>query len=280
VRLFASQHLHRSALVFGIAATLLSSGSFAQTSTQSSSQTENPSAAQTSLPTPPATPSRCKSNPPTAATRQPPPCIAKPNKSDISLSLGAFSQLTIDRTQDLFGFAVQGTAPSAGTLGTFRQTFSPWLGYSVNLGYTRVSEQYRNEAGSFGSAAGLNIGSNMYETSLTYIAHTSANKRLSLFGDIGPGLSTFLPVHRGANAINYAPENFASLIPGVQVRPTGVFGSGVDIHLTHHFDLRAEYRGLVYNNPDFRTGDTLSKKLTLTSEPTISLVYHFHASKP
>jgi len=164
---------------------------------------------------------------------------------------------------------LQGTAPSTGTLGTFRQTFSPWLGYSINLGYARVSEQYRSDNGNYGFPDNLNINSNMYETSITYIAHTSINKRISLFGDGGPGLLTFLPI---------PGENYPGL--SVQVRPTGVFGSGIDLHLSRHFDFRAEYRGLIYNNPDFRTGDTLSKRITLTSEPTISLVYHLHAAAP
>jgi hypothetical protein len=111
------------------------------------------------------------------------PCPAK-HHTETSISLGAFSQLTIDRSGEMYGFAMQGTAPSAGALGTFRQTFSPWLGYSVNLGYSRVSEQYRSDSGYYGLPNQLNINSNMYETSVTYIAHTSANKRISIFGDV------------------------------------------------------------------------------------------------
>jgi len=44
-----------------------------------------------------------------------------------------------------------------------------------------------------------------------------------------------------------------------------------DLHLSRRFDLRAEYRGLLYKNPDFQTGgDPYSKQLTLTNEPTLS----------
>ncbi len=206
----------------------------------------------------------------TAPPTHPPllPCPAK-HHTDTSISLGIFPQLTIDRTGDLYGFTEQGTAPSTGILGTFRQTFSPWLGYSVNLGYSRVSEQYRDENGGSGFPANLNVNSNMYESSITYIAHTRVNKRISLFGDAGPALLTFLPVPGSSN-----PSGLS-----VQVRPTGLFGSGVDVRLSRSFDLRGEYRGLIYDNPDFRTGDFLSKRLTLTNEPTISLVYNFHAGK-
>ncbi len=261
------RHLRRSLPAIALALTLLATPSFAQT--------EIPATPAATPPCPPA--SSLKNPPQTPPT--PLPCRAK-RRSDISLSLGLFPQLTIDRTSEFYGYSQQGTAPSTGTLGTFRQTFNAWLGYSVNLGYSRVSEQYRNPGAPYSNLSNFNIDANMYESSITYIAHTPVNKHFSLFGDIGPGLLTFLPVHRGANAIDYAPNRLANLIPGVQVRPAGVFGSGIDLHLTHRLDLRAEYRGLFYKNPDFNTGDYYSKQLTLTSEPTFSLVYHLHQPRP
>ena len=210
------------------------------------------------------------------------PILCNPkHRTDTSISLGIFPQLTIDRAYDNGnGLGVQRAAPSTGTLGTFRQTFHSWLGYSVNLGYSRVSEQYRTSS-SYYDSSNFNIDTNVYESSVTYIAHTNVNKHFSLFGDIGPGLLTFLPVHRGADALSYAPGQDPLLIPGVQVRPAGVGGVGLDFPLTRRFELRAEYRALYYKNPDFNTGDgPYSKALTLTSEPTISLVYHFFTLKP
>jgi hypothetical protein len=271
---FVSRRFRLSTRALGMAAILLATSSFAQSSSQTDTQTS-----QTDTPNP------CKPTPPTPGAPSPAPhspsCVAKPKKPDTSISLGVSSQLTIDRTENIFGFTMQGTAPSAGTLGTFRQTFSPWLGYSVNLGYARVSEHYLSPDVYNYNSNQFNVDSNMYESTISYVAHTRVNKRFSLFGDIGPGLLTFLPVHRGADAINYVPGNFASLIPSVQFRPAGLAGTGFDLHLSRRFDLRAEYRGLLYKNPDFQTGDApYSKLLTLTSEPTISLVYHLHQPEP
>jgi hypothetical protein len=272
---FALRHLHTSTVVLCIATMLLAASSFAQLTT-----------AATQLNAVPCTPTAPRPEfPASSPTPAPPPCFIKPH-ADTSISLGTFAQLTTGRSQDIPNNTtiVQDTAPSAGVLGTFRQTFSPWLGYSVNLGYARVSEHYRGygvaaEGGNY--VDGFNVSTNVYESSVTYVAHTRVNKRYSIFADVGPGLLTFLPIHRGPDAINYVPFGYASLIPGVQVRPTGVFGSGIDIHLTQHIDLRAEYRGLLYKNPDFNTGDApYSKLMTLTNEPTISLVYHFHATAP
>lgn len=276
MRPFASQHLRRSILALGITATLLASCSFAQTKTSATTQTQSPTCAPKPTPGKPAPP---PTNPPL------PPCRVK-HHADTSISLGAFSQLTTGRSQDIpyNTTIVQDTAPSAGFLGTFRQTFSPWLGYSVNLGYARVSEHYRGYDIGINNnnyVDGFNVSTNVYESSITYVAHTRVNKRYSIFGDVGPGLSTFLPIHRGPDAASFVPFQYPFLVPNVQVRPTGVFGAGIDLYLTQHIDLRAEYRGLLYKNPDFNTGDApYSKLLTVTNEPTVSLVYNFSARKP
>lgn len=220
------------------------------------------------------------SRPHPPVTRKPIPC-RNGLHPETSISLGAFAQLTTTRSQDVpyNPTIVQGTAPSAGVLGTFRQTFNPWLGYSVNLGYSRLSEHYRGyDIGIDNNhyVDGFNVSTNVYESSVTFVAHTRVNHRYSIFADAGPGILTFLPIHRGADAINYVPFQYESLVPGVQVRPTGVFGSGIDLHLTQHLSLRAEYRGLLYKNPDFQTGAApYSRLMTLTSAPTLSVVYNF-----
>ncbi len=259
------QRLRPFATAFGLAITLLASSSLAQTDMHAT----------------PAATAPCKSSVSSTGTPAK-PCRAK-RRIETSLSLGVGAQLTIDRTHYSYdSITAQSTAPSTATLGTFRQTFSPWLGYSVNLGYSRVSEQYLNSqiSGIYGGLESYKADTNMYETSITYIAHTNLSQRISLFGDGGPGLLTFLPVERGPNAVAYAPYQSDARGLSVQVRPAGVFGSGIDIHLSRHLALRAEYRGLLYSNPDFRTGDYLSKQITLTSEPTFSLVYNFHPRKP
>jgi hypothetical protein len=76
---------------------------------------------------------------------------ANPNSTEknftpgMDISLGAYSQITATTVGD-FGASVfqktQGTSPSAGVLGTFHQSFKPWLGYNVNVGYTRFAESY------------------------------------------------------------------------------------------------------------------------------------------
>src|ERR1700761_9701155 len=63
-----------------------------------------------------------------------------------SISLGTFGQFTptrIEGTPAGFNdFFTNGLSPTAGVLGTFRQPFRPWLGFSGNIGYKRGTERY------------------------------------------------------------------------------------------------------------------------------------------
>jgi hypothetical protein len=97
-------------------------------------------------------------------------------------------------------------------------------------------------------------------------------KRFETFFQVGVGALTFLPTQ------NLSPY-------WVLFRPVMVFGAGVDHRLSSHWALRAEYRGLLYRSPSFdgiRTADTdvpTSKLYTVTSEPTIGIVYRLGVKK-
>jgi opacity protein-like surface antigen len=205
----------------------------------------------------------------------------------IDFSLGAFGELTTVRTPirstpGLDGVEImqttQGASPSAGVLATGHQSFSPWLGYNVNFGYGRFTENY-----SFGSAfvsnattkpqnsyfSQLSIGTNMYELTIAPVVQGPKTKRFNTFAQFGGGGLWFLPTQ--------AASPYSE-----QVRAAMVFGAGLNYKLTDHLGVRAEYRGLFYKNPDFayRSGQApMSKLFTVTSEPTISVVYTFGGAK-
>jgi opacity protein-like surface antigen len=204
------------------------------------------------------------------------------------LSLGAFGELTpvrtpVTTTPNFYGVGImqttQGSSPSAGLLATFHQSFRPWLGYNVNFGYSRFTENY-----SFGSAfisnppvqppqdsyfSQLSIGTNMYELTIAPVIQGPKTKHFSTFAQFGGGGLWFLTTEAGSL---YSP----------QVRAAMVFGVGLNYKLTDHLGMRAEYRGLFYKNPDFayRSGQApMSKLFTVTSEPAVSLVYTFGGAK-
>jgi hypothetical protein len=173
-------------------------------------------------------------------------------------------------------YPVQSLDPSPAVLGTFRQSFRPWLGYSINMGYSRTTQHNVSTAISYqqGSVAlaRFDIPANMYELSASYVAQKHVTPKLTGFADVGAGMVSFLPIHRGADAANYVPNNNRALVPPVTFRPAGVGGFGVDYHLTRHLGLRAEYRALVYKYADY--GINLPKAVTVSSEPTVSLTWN------
>jgi len=234
-------------------------------------------AAQTAQPlTPP-----CKaaaSQPNLFPAQTPVPCRTQ-RATETSISLGAFPQLTAARIVDTPNdFATESSSPSAGVLGTLRQSFSPWLGYSLNMGYTRASERATNNSapGSPNLTSNVTVPADVYEISLSYLAEKHLTPRLSGFADIGAGMLTFLPEHRGSPATDLLL--YGVYAPSVTFHPLGVGGVGIDYLLTPHMALRAEYRGQLYKFADYGSG--LPRYLTVTSEPTVSLVYNFHTRKP
>jgi len=202
-----------------------------------------------------------------AATAQTVSPTPPTDHTETTLSLGTSAQLTTTRvqiTQYLTSTAVntQSLDPSVSVLGNIRQSFKPWLGYAANFGYTRSTEANFGPTVVQNPSHYLAIPNNIYETSLAWHLQNHITSRLTGFADAGAGALTFLPVHH-AYANNFAPS--------VTFRPLGLATVGADYRFTPHLGLRAEYRGLIYKYPDF--GGIVGRSVTLTSEPTISLVY-------
>jgi opacity protein-like surface antigen len=61
----------------------------------------------------------------------------------------------------------------------------------------------------------------------------------------------------------------------LQARPAFVYGGGLDYRLVRHVALRLEYRGFVYDRPDFGIAGLSSNITTHTAEPSAGLVFHF-----
>lgn len=254
-----SHHLRRIILALTVATTLFTAPTLAQT--------DNPIPSAT-------TPCKPPADTTTPTTK---PCPTH-HHTDTSFSLGAFPQLTATRIDNSNNsFLTQSLTPSAGVLATFRQSFRPWLGYSVNVGYTRASEHFTDNAdfGSPGTFANFSTHANMYEFSLSYLAQKPITAKLSGFADVGAGMMDFVPTHLSI------PTNQDPLYTGgptTNYRPLGVGGLGIDYLLSPHLSFRAEYRGQLYKFADY--GYEPAKHLTVTSEPTFSLVYHFQKTSP
>ncbi|MBW4040259.1 MAG: hypothetical protein HIU91_15660 [Acidobacteria bacterium] len=181
------------------------------------------------------------------------------------------AQLTASRINDTStNLTTQSLSPSAGVFTTFRQSFKPWLGYSVNLGYTRSTYRYSISppTGFTGITSGASIPSHMYEVSISYIAQKHLTNHLTVFGEAGAGTMAFA----ARNRVGSIPARGSNAF-----RPEGIAGFGVDYRLPHGLGLRAQYRGLFLKYP--YPGDDLPTKLkTVISEPNLSLTYTFGRS--
>jgi opacity protein-like surface antigen len=177
--------------------------------------------------------------------------------TETDISIGVFGQLTPSRTpvttiSESDGVqstqTTQGTSPSAGVLGTFHQSYRPWLGYNVNFGYARFSENYSlghafipiatTSFPAFSDFSRGSIRTNMYELSVAYAITGPRTRRFDTFVQFGGGGLFFVPTESRSPYAN-------------QTRPAMVFGVGLNFKLAPRLAIRVEYRGLFYKNPDF-----------------------------
>lgn len=207
-----------------------------------------------------------------ASTKAPAPR----HKVETTLSLGGAPQLTATRIENgtSGGFLTQSLHPSANLVATFRQSFRPLLGYSINVGYTRAAEHNTNNAGAElpGTRSNFYVPNNVWELSFSHVAQMHITHRLTGFTDEGAGFMAFQPAKRGSTTTIPIPGGCCAVV-GTNFRPLIVFGAGADYHFNPQWALRAEYRGLLYKYPDY--GQGLPKLITITSEPTVSLTYTF-----
>jgi opacity protein-like surface antigen len=198
--------------------------------------------------------------------------VAARHRVETSVSLGGSPQLTATRIENgsSGGFITQSLHPSANIVATFRQSFRPWLGYSVNVGYTRAAEHNTNGAGASlaGTYSNFYVPNNVWELSLSHVAQKHLTHRLTVFTDEGAGFMAFQPAQRGSTFTFPG-----GVVVGTNFRPLIVFGAGADYRFNPQWALRGEYRGLLYKFPDY--GQSIPRLTTITSEPAVSLTYTF-----
>lgn len=178
-------------------------------------------------------------------------------RSEISLQGTGF--FTKDSTDH--GTTQRGTE-TGGFLVGYRYHFNRWLAAETVYGYDRNSQQYFSPAGLSRVQANVHQATGGFVVSLP----TSAKWRFS----------PYLLAEGGALVFDPTGHVFGS-VAGAQRQAVGVFsyGGGVDYALIKHLSLRAEYRGLVYNAPDFALAGLNVDKVTHTAQPSAGIVFRF-----
>jgi opacity protein-like surface antigen len=203
-------------------------------------------------------------------------------KMMVSGLLGAVLLLALSASAQEDGFmrhelAVQGTgfftkdSPQNGTLQhstntggflvNYRFHINGWLAAEASYGYDRNTQENFTPSGDFG------IQANVYQATGALVADIPVTfARMRPYVLAGAGALVFDPTGKTKGLVSGAQR---------QARPAFVYGGGVDYRLVRHVALRLEYRGLVYDRPDFGIAALSSSVITHTAQPSAGLVFHF-----
>jgi len=149
---------------------------------------------------------------------------------------------------------------SGGVLAGYRFNVNRWLAAEADYGYTRNTQL-------FGGATIGRVQSDVHAVTADAVV------RLPLV------LAGFRPYAlAGGGALAFRPtQNVGGFAAGAdtQSRGTFLYGVGTDYNLSRHLGLRAEYRGLVYQAPDFSLARFKTDGWTHTAQPSVGVVYRF-----
>ena len=152
----------------------------------------------------------------------------------------------------------QHTTDSGGFLVSYRYHFNRWLAADASYGYARNTQQ------NFSSGAALDVQANVHQaTGALVVTFPRRVLRLNPYLLAGAGALVFDPTgNTGGGASSQAKAAF-------------VYGGGVDYRVFSRVFLRAEYRGFVYDRPDFGLAALHSGSTTHSAQPSAGIVFRF-----
>jgi outer membrane immunogenic protein len=149
---------------------------------------------------------------------------------------------------------------TGGVLAGYRYRLNRWLAVETVYGYDRNSQQYFTPAGV------SRVQANVHQATGGFV--------VNLPSKAGWRVSPYLLAEGGALVFDPTNNNTTA---GVQRQAVGtfVYGGGADFPLIRHLSLRTEYRGLVYNTPNFGVRGLNTDRITHTAQPSAGLVFRF-----
>jgi len=165
-------------------------------------------------------------------------------------------------TKDTNGNGInQHATDTGGFLLNYRYHFNRWLAADASYGYARNTQQ------NFTSSGPFSVQANVHQTTGALVV-TVPRRVFNLHPYVlaGAGALVFDPTGKAGGFVSGART---------QARPAFVYGGGADYDLSKHFTLRAEYRGFVYERPDFQLDALHSGATTHTAQPSAGLVFRF-----
>jgi len=149
---------------------------------------------------------------------------------------------------------------SGGVMAGYRFNLKNWLAVEGDYDY------FRNDQRFLASSGTTSIPMNAHALSGTAIVKLPSFKM--------PAVKIVSPfVLAGGGAMFFDPRGES--VNTEQTRGTFVYGGGVDVPMSRHFLLRAQYRGFVYKTPDFEMTSLKIDKYTHSAVPSAGLVFTF-----
>jgi len=183
--------------------------------------------------------------------------VAQEGRSEISVQgTGVFPKDTTGQGN------LQRATETGGFLVGYRYHINRWLSAETVYGYSRNSQQ-------FFTPGGLSrVQANAHEATGGLVVNLPLASRFRI--------SPYVLAEGGALVFDPTGNAFGS-VPGAQRQATGVFvyGGGADFPIVKHISIRAEYRGLVYDAPDFGLRSLNVNSLTHTAQPSAGIVFRF-----
>ena len=165
-------------------------------------------------------------------------------------------------TKDSSGNGInQHATDTGGFLLSYRYHFNWWLAAEASYGYARNTQQNFTSSGPFSVQADVHQA-----TGALVLTDPRRIFRLNPYVLAGAGALVFDLTGNAGGFVSGATS---------QAKPTFLYGGGADHELTKHFTLRAEYRGYLYERPDFGLDALHSGATTHSAQPSAGIVFRF-----
>jgi opacity protein-like surface antigen len=183
--------------------------------------------------------------------------VAQENRSELS-----FQGTGLFTTSSSGNGTTYSATESAGGLITYRHHLNHWLSVEGSYGFTADTQKYSLSGSPFRIQSGIHQFTGAMVVNLPTRTHSKINPYFLL----GGGGLLFDPTGNQFNSLSGASS---------QTKAAFLYGIGMNYALSRHVALRAEYRGLLYQNPDFGFGALATNAVTHTAVPSVGVAFRF-----
>lgn len=146
-----------------------------------------------------------------------------------------------------------------GGLISYRYLLTPTSGLEVNYQYAQELQHFTNPTNN------VLVHNRFQEISGAYV-RSFTFRNFNPFLEAGIGGFLYSPIDDQKTQLHNLSRN---------TNVGGLFGGGIAYEISPSFDIRAEYRGLVYKTPTFGVSNFSTNRYYLVSDPVIGVAYHF-----